>query len=173
MQAQEASEYAGFLDTFQPTEARPERDDALALVRRIYDPLERGESPDLQLVDALADDVVLTTAVGEVRGKDAVMGYLAPAATTLEFDIFVKPLEYYGGGTRVVQVGDEIFTVKKTGVTHRADWAWVFDVADGRITRIRGIQDLSGIADDVREALAKAQKEADERAMSASAPSRT
>lgn len=66
---------------------------------------------------------MLTTPVGEVRGKQAVIGYFTNAAATLEYDSFVRPLEYYGDGSRVVQVGAEIFTVKATGATHEADWA--------------------------------------------------
>ena len=95
------------------------------------------------------------------------MGYFANAAATLEFDIFVRPLEYYGNGKRVVQVGGETFRVKATGATHEADWAWVFDVEDGRITRILAIMDLSGVADEVVEALDKAQREASAQAPSA------
>jgi ketosteroid isomerase-like protein len=71
----------------------------------------------------------------------------------------VRPLEYYGDGNRVVQLGGETFRVKATGATHEADWVWVFDVEEGRITRILAIQDLSGIADEVAEALDKAQRE--------------
>jgi ketosteroid isomerase-like protein len=110
---------------------------------------------------------VLTTPVGEVRGNQVVIGYFSNAAATLEFDIFVRPLEHFGDGNRVVQLGAEIFTVKETGATHEADWAWVFDVEDGHITRILAIQDLSGVAHEVAEALAKAQTEANGRAKSA------
>jgi ethanolamine utilization protein EutQ len=147
----------------QAGEARAafEQYDAVALLRSIYDPLERGESDDFQSFhDALSEAVVLTTPVGEVRGKQAVVGYFTNLAARLEYDIFVRPLEYYGDGKRVVQLGGERFRDKETGATHEADWAWVFDVEDGRITRILAIQHLSGIADEVAQALAKAQKEA-------------
>jgi ethanolamine utilization protein EutQ len=166
--AQEESAHAAFLETFRPSEEAPPPTDGVALLRSIYDPLERGESDDFQRFhDALAEDVVLTTPVGEVRGKQAVIGYFANAAATLEYDIFVRPLEYYGNGKRVVQLGGEIFRVKATGATHEADWAWVFDVEDGRITRILAIQELSGVADEVAEALDKAQREASAQAASA------
>jgi ethanolamine utilization protein EutQ len=152
---------AAFLETFVPSEEAPPPNDGVALLRSIYDPLERGESDDFQpFYDAFAEDVVLTTAVGEVRGKQAVVGYFAQAAKTMEFDIFVRPLEYFGDGNRVVQVGREIFRVKETGKTHEADWAWVYDVEDGRITRILGIEDLSGVAGEEADAMSKAQKEA-------------
>jgi ethanolamine utilization protein EutQ len=150
-----------FDDEFHPSDERPERNDAVALLRSIYDPLERGESDDFQaFYDAFDEDIVFTTSAGEVRGKQAAIGYFSKAAETMVFDIFVRPLEYFGDGNRVVQVGREIFRVKETGVTHEADWAWVYDVEDGRITRILGIEDLSGVADEEAEAMAKAQREA-------------
>jgi ethanolamine utilization protein EutQ len=162
MQAHEASEHAPFLDSFQPSEERPQRrQDPVALLRSIYDPLERGESTDFQpFYDAFDEDVVLTTSKGEARGKPAVVGYFSKASETMEFDIFVEPLQYFGDGNRVVQIGREIFGVKETGKTHEADWAWVYDVEDGRITRILGIEDLSGVADEEAEAMARAQEEA-------------
>jgi ethanolamine utilization protein EutQ len=160
-EAHAVSEYAPFLDTFKPREEGPERRDAVALLRSIYDPLERGESVDLQpFFDAFDEDIVLKTSMGEARGTPAVMGYFSKAAETMEFDIFVRPLEYFGEGNRVVQLGRETFRVKATGKTHEADWAWLSDVEEGRITRILGIQDLSGIADEEAEAMTKAQEEA-------------
>jgi ethanolamine utilization protein EutQ len=160
-EAHAASEYAPFLDTFQPSEG-PERSDPVAFLRSIYDPLERGESADFQpFYDAFAEDIVLTTSKGEARGKAAVIAYFSKAAETMEFDIFVRPLEYFDNGNRVVQVGRETFTVKETGKTHEADWAWVYDFEHGRITRILGIEDLSGVAGEEADAIAKAQAEAD------------
>jgi ketosteroid isomerase-like protein len=95
--------------------------------------------------------------VGELRGKQAVIDYFATAATILEFRPFETPLGYFGDGDRVVIVGDETFRVKETGVTHKADWAWVYDVHDGLITRILAIEDLSGIEDVFRHVVATAQ----------------
>jgi ethanolamine utilization protein EutQ len=167
-EAHAASKYAPFLDSFQPSEEPPERRDPVALLRSIYDPLERGESADFQpFYDAFDEDIVLTTSMGEARGKPAVMGYFSKAAETMEFDIFVRPLQYFGDGNRVIQVGRETFRVKETGKTHEADWAWVYDVEDGRITRILGIEDLSGVADEEAEALTRAQTEANLRAVPA------
>jgi ethanolamine utilization protein EutQ len=155
-----ASERAAPRDPFQASGERPEQSDAVALIRSIYDQQERGEPEGFQRFrDALAEEVVFTTPIGEVRGKQAVIGYFSNAASTLEFDIFVRPLEYFGDGNRVVQLGGEIFTVKDTGATYEADWAWIFDVEDGHITRILAIQDLSGVANEVTKALDKARNE--------------
>jgi ethanolamine utilization protein EutQ len=162
-----ASDHADLVDTFHPVDRVPPRfgdaptNDNVALMQSIWGPLEQGESHDLgPFFDALADDVVFKTAVGEVRGKQALIGYLATASVAMEFNIFEKPFEYYGDGDRVVILGDESFKVKDTGATHRAEWAWVVDVHDGLITRILHHQDLAGIAGPVREALTKAQSNA-------------
>jgi len=164
--AQRASEHAALIDTFQPVDGVPPRwgeaasADNVSLMKRIWGPLERGESDDYQpFFDALADEVVLKTSVGEVRGKKELIDYFVNASTTTEFHPFEKPLEYYGDGDRVVILGDETFKVRESGVTHRAEWAWVVDLHDGLITRILAIQDLSGVADTIEEAMAKARRE--------------
>ncbi|MGH8984938.1 MAG: nuclear transport factor 2 family protein [Acidimicrobiia bacterium] len=158
MHAQETSEHAALLDTFHPTDGAPLLTDSIALLQSIWGPLERGESDDSQpFFDALAEDVVFTLSVGEVRGKQAVIDYFVNASATMEFNPFVRPLEYYGDGDRVVILGDEIFRVKESGATHRAEWAWVVDVHDGRITRILGMQDLADVAELVAQALSKEQ----------------
>ena len=159
-----ASEHADLLETFQPAQERPPRprvtgpEANIALMREIWGPLERGESHDLSaFFDALADDVAFGTPVGEVRGKRALVSYFAHASETMEFNPFQRPLEYYANGAKVVIAGSEKFTVKATGQTHNADWTWILDMDSGRITSILHIQDLTGVADLVREALAKAQ----------------
>jgi ketosteroid isomerase-like protein len=129
------------------------------VLQAIYGPLERGESHDFQpFFDALAEDVVFKVSVGEVRGRQAVVDYFINASAMMEFHPFERTLEYYGDGDRVVILGDETFKVRETGVTHQAEWAWVCDVHDGLITRILAIQDLSGIADTVEQALMKTRQ---------------
>ena len=154
--------------TFHPIEDAPERfadgpaAEHIALLRRIYDPFERGESSDNgPLFDAMTDDVVLELAAGKLHGKGAVAGYFEEGSKRVEFHPFDRPLQYFGAGDRVVQVGFETFRVKNTGVMHQADWAWVFDFRDGRISRIVGIEDLSGIVDVVADAVTAAQAAAD------------
>jgi hypothetical protein len=43
------------------------------------------------------------------------------------------------------------------GLTHRASWAWVSEVHEGRITRIVEIQHLGAVAEAVRDVVSKAQ----------------
>jgi ketosteroid isomerase-like protein len=141
--------------TRTPTEATPAGN--VALLRRIWDPIERGESDMQPFFDALADDVAFELPVGELHGRQAVIDYFNNGSALMEFHPFELPLEYFGAGDRVVQLGEETFEVKKSGITHHAAWAWVFDVHDGRITRILVIEDLSGIEDVIREIVSRAR----------------
>jgi ethanolamine utilization protein EutQ len=157
-----ASDHADFVDTFRPVDGVPPRfgdartTDNVALMQGIWGPLERGESGDLSpFFDALAENVVFKLPLGELCGKQAVIDYFVHASDTLEFEPFEVPTEYFGDGDRVVMLNEETFTVKASGVTHRAAWAWVIDVHDGLITRIVHIQDLSGVAEQVAEVLSK------------------
>jgi ethanolamine utilization protein EutQ len=138
--------------------------DNVAALRRIWEPMERGESTDYQpFFDLLHDEVVFTTSVGELRGKRAVIHYFTHGGELLEFQPFERPSEYFGNGDRVVIVGEETFRVKASGVTARVPWAWVHDFRDGLITRIESIEDLSAVADAVSEALASARAAAPQR----------
>jgi ethanolamine utilization protein EutQ len=132
--------------------------DNVALLEGIWGPMERGESSDFQpFFDHLDDDVVFTTSVGELRGKQAVIHYFTHAGELLEFRPYERPQEYFGNGDRVVILGEETLRVRATGATTRVPWAWAYDLRDGLITRIEAIEDLSGVADAVAEALARAR----------------
>ncbi|RZS33997.1 SnoaL-like protein [Herbihabitans rhizosphaerae] len=167
MDAQQRSPHAALLDAFHPADVAQRLPEAaassnVALLRRIWDPLERGESDDFQpFMDALADDVVFELPVGDLDGKRAVADYFTHAAGLVEFHPFEKPLEYYGDGSRVVIVGAETFRVKDTGVAHSAEWAWVVHFHDGLISRIVHIQDLTDVADTIREAVSRSAKQED------------
>lgn len=165
MDAQRESEHAALLDGFHPVPRADagggdrERADNVALLREIWDPIARGESDDIRpFFDALAEDVVFELPVGTLRGRREVIAYFGHASETIEFQPFERPLEYFGAGDRIVMLGEETFRIRKTGATHRAEWAWVHDLQDGLITRIVAIQDLTGIAETVRAAVAKAQQ---------------
>ena len=166
--AELAAAHPDLVATFHPIEGAPERvadgpaAEHIALLRRIWDPFERRESTDLSpFFDAMADDVVLEFSAAELRGKEAVRRYFEEEPKLMEAHPFERPLEYFGDGNRIVQVGFETFRVKGTGRTHQADWAWVYEFREGRIARIHGIQDLSGIEDVVAEAATAAQAAAD------------
>lgn len=126
--------------------------DNIALMKSI---LEREDWQ--MLIDHLADDVVFKVTIpdgtpfsGELRGKQAVADHLMKLGDLLEFRQ-EKPLEYFGGGDRVVVLGRESFEVKKSGVTVRgSEYADVVDFRNGLITRFLIIQDLSAFVDAYR-----------------------
>ncbi len=125
--------------------------DNIALAKSIF------EAEDFRpLLDHLADDVSFKATIpegtpisGEFRGKQAVVEYFANLGDVAEFRQ-EKPLEFFGGGGRVVVLGDDSFEIKKSGVTARSEYAIVADFGDGLITSILIIQDLSAIADAYR-----------------------
>jgi ketosteroid isomerase-like protein len=131
---------------------------AVHLMREIFEPVERGEREDSEaLYDALDDEVTFKLSVGELKGKRAVIAYL-DGGELLEFSPFEAPLMYFGDGDRAVVVGEEAFRVKETGpIVHRAEYAWVVAVHDGRITQISEIQDVSGVLGPLRELVAQSQ----------------
>lgn len=126
--------------------------DNIALIKNIL------ENEDWQmLIDRLADDVVFKVTIpdgtpisGELSGKQAVADHLMNLGNLLEFRQ-ERPLEYFGGGDRVVVLGRENFEVKKSGVTiSGSEYADVIDFRDGLITRFLIIQDLSAFVDAYR-----------------------
>jgi ketosteroid isomerase-like protein len=135
-----------------------DRVDAALLLRRVWEPYERGESRDYQtFYDLLDEDVVFTTPVGELTGKRAVVHYFEHAWDLLDARPFERPLVYLGTGDRVAVLGEEDLRVKATGAATRGPWVWVHNLRGGRVTRILVFQDLSAVADTVRQALARSQ----------------
>jgi ketosteroid isomerase-like protein len=125
--------------------------DNIGLIKNIL------ENDDWQmLIDHLADDVVFKVTIpdgtpirGELSGKQAVADHLMNVGNLLEFRQ-ERPLEYFGGGDRVV-MGRESFEVRKSGVTvSGSEYADLIDFCDGLITRFVIIQDLSVFVDAYR-----------------------
>jgi ketosteroid isomerase-like protein len=110
-----------------------------------------------RLIDRLADDVVFRVTIpdgtpvsGEFRGKQAVVDHLLNLGNLLEFHQ-EKPLEYFGNGERVVVLGQETVEIKKNGVkVPHSEYATVFDLQDGLVTRLSVIQDMTAFVDAYR-----------------------
>jgi ketosteroid isomerase-like protein len=83
---------------------------------------------------------------GEFRGKDAVSNYfnnILPKVARFEQQV---PPEYISDGNRAIVLGDDLYTVHKTGQSFCSPYAWVVVFAGEQISNILGIQDLWGIA---------------------------
>jgi ketosteroid isomerase-like protein len=56
------------------------------------------------------------------------------------------PLEFITDKNRVIVLGEDAYTLKKTGETFRSPYAMIVSYEDERIKGILIIQDLSGMA---------------------------
>lgn len=132
--------------------------DNVALAKKAYGALEdrgaeqRQDSDFQPFLDALADDVVFRYAAPEgtplsreLHGKPEVIEFLTVTAPELVEDVHLtRPLEFVGDGDRVVVLGAESYTLKKTGAQARnKSFAVVMDFRDGRVVRLVQIKDLS------------------------------
>jgi hypothetical protein len=112
-------------------------------VRRAVDPLLAGEPGPL--LDLLADQVELeVTAGGETHpcrqgsGRDVVADYFRALGGIVAF----WQLDYTAEGRQVIAWGHERFTLAGCGVEGGCEFALVFELADGLVTRLLVIEDL-------------------------------
>jgi len=117
--------------------------DNLTLVKGILDRML--VDVDLRpLLDGLAEDVVFGLATPDTDadaqydgGKAAVHDYF----TTLGDLVTFWRAKYFASGARVVVLIEERFTVQPAGLAADGEFALVFDLHDGRITRLLVLED--------------------------------
>jgi ketosteroid isomerase-like protein len=120
--------------------------DELTAVRGAVDRLVSGALAPL--IDLLANDVEFEVASGgdvpgcrKHSGRQAVADYFDALGDLPAF----WRMEYSAIDGRVIAWGDESFTVKGCELVGGTEFALVFDVPQGRITRLLVIEDLSFI----------------------------
>lgn len=86
---------------------------------------------------------------GELHGKQQLIDFMMSDSPGLVQDNYLsRPVEFVASGDRVIMLGAETYTVRKSGVTARdKDFVWVMDFKDGLIGRILYIGDMSAFAD--------------------------
>lgn len=104
------------------------------------------------LIDILAEDVKFKSTIpdgtpisGEFRGKKAVSEYFNVILQDVAVFKQQIPMEFIDAGNRVIILGDDAYTLKKTGETYRSPYASIFTFEGELIRDILIIQDLSGI----------------------------
>jgi ketosteroid isomerase-like protein len=120
----------------------------LALVKGILDRML--PSGDLRpLLDGLADDVVFTVATTDDgtgtyqgAGKAAVLDYFAHVGDLFAF----WRVTYSSSGARVVVRGEESFTLQPSGLEAHGEFALLFDLREGLITRLLVVEDPQVLA---------------------------
>jgi ketosteroid isomerase-like protein len=117
--------------------------DEMTAVRRAVDRLLAGEVGPL--LDLLADDVEFELAGADdepdsskVCGKQAVGDYFTALGGLVAF----WQMDYTGRGKQVIGWGKESFTVEHCGLRGGCEFALVFELSEGTITRLQVIEDL-------------------------------
>jgi ketosteroid isomerase-like protein len=117
--------------------------DDVTAVRQAVGRLLAGELGPL--LELLADDVELEIADGgdvPDRGADLGKSAVADYFTVLGGLVAFWQLDYVARGDQVIAWGKERFTVGRCGLEGGCEFALVFDLSDGMITRLQVIEDL-------------------------------
>src|SRR6476646_8256467 len=132
-------------------DSMPTMTDDMALVKDILDRVLA--SGDLEpLLDSLADDVVLAIATPdgperhEGTGRTAVVDYFEALRELFAF----WRVTYASRNRRVLVLIDERFTLEPSGLVAQSEFALLFDLRDGRVTRLLVVEDPSP-ADDAED----------------------
>ena len=105
------------------------------------------------LLGLLTDDVMWEPVLGtgshvpfsaRRQGKPAVAEFFTQVAASEDFTQF-EPREYIAQGDAVVAVGHYRATTKSTGRSFESDFAMVFTLRDGKISRFREFTDSAAI----------------------------
>lgn len=79
---------------------------------------------------------------GHRKGTAAVQEFFAQVAVTEEFSEF-SPREFYPSGDKVFVLGSYAGKVKKTGRPFACEWAHVFTIAGGKVSKFREYTDTA------------------------------
>jgi ketosteroid isomerase-like protein len=125
--------------------------DNVAIVKELYDAFSRGDietvmselSPDIDWRSV--GDSADWPGFGERRGKDEVRSYFQVQAEELDFNGF-QVHDINGAGDKVVAEGVSKVAFKRGGLPVDAEWAHIFTLKDGKITRFREYMDTAMVA---------------------------
>ena len=122
------------------------------VVQNAYAAFGRGDIETL--LSQIADDVVWNAVYGtgshvptsgERRGKAAVSEFFKQVAENVNFSRF-EPKEFIATGDKVVTLGHYTATTP-VGKTFDSDWAMVFTLQDGKVTRFQEFCNSAAIND--------------------------
>lgn len=121
------------------------------LVQHAYANFQRGDIP--AVLDSLSEDVewVLTEVEGvpvarSWHGRDEAGQFFQTLGDTQEARQF-EPREFVAQGDKVVALGHYIWHVKSTGREWESDFAHVFTLRDGKVSRFQEYTDSAALAD--------------------------
>src|SRR6267143_6167195 len=124
--------------------------DNTAIVKRLLDRILLAAELD-PVLHLLADDLSFKVAIPGAMpicfadsGKQGVVDYFKALGGIVTF----WRVEYFAKGEHVVAVGKERFTTGNSALTADSDFALVFDVHNGLITRFLVVEDLTSFIED-------------------------
>lgn len=123
-------------------------DEMTAVRRAVERVLEGSLGP---LLDLLAEDVEFeVTTGGDVpeRSKHSGKRPVADYFTALGGLVAFWQIDYTASGEQVIAWGKESFTVQGSGLEGGCEFALVFELSEGRITRLSVIEDLTSYIQD-------------------------
>jgi ketosteroid isomerase-like protein len=125
------------------------------LVQQAYGSFRNGDIP--AVLDSLSEDVQWVTAEikgvpvgGTWRGREQVGQFFQTLSDVQEARQF-EPREFIAQDDRVVALGHYAWHVESTGREWESDFAHVFTVRDGKITRFQEYTDTAALGDAFRE----------------------
>lgn len=126
----------------------------LRTVQGIFEAFGRGDIPGL--LDMVTDDVQWIVSgpdtvpyFGERRGRAGVTDFFVQLGSNVEFQRF-EPQEFVAQGDKVAVTGSERGLVKTTGRSFDNDWAMLFTVGGGKVSRLRIYENSAAIAEAFR-----------------------
>ena len=115
---------------------------ATAIVQKAYEAFGRQDVP--AILDVVSDRVdwefVGSSGLayaGKRKSRDEVAKFFAEVGAADDIQVF-EPREFIEAGDQVAVLGWERATARDTGQAFESEWAHVFTVRDGKITRWRG-----------------------------------
>jgi uncharacterized protein len=123
----------------------------IELVQKAYDAFARGDIAGV--LETLSSEVdwlisgprAIVPFVGRRRGPQQVAQFFRELAESQTAELF-EPLEFIEGPDKVVVLGRQQWRVKSTGRTYSDEWAHVFTVANGEITKFQEYHDTAAEA---------------------------
>ncbi|MDT5295476.1 MAG: uncharacterized protein QOJ76_2356 [Acidobacteriota bacterium] len=121
------------------------------IVQTIFESFGRGDIPGV--LSLVSEDVMwnapgpsVVSYYGERRGHEGATQFFVELGTNVDFESF-EPGEFIAEGDRVVALGRERGRVKGTGKTFDNEWALVFTLSGGKVTRFHCYENTGAVAE--------------------------
>jgi ketosteroid isomerase-like protein len=126
-------------------------EDNKRIVQSIFEAFGRGDIPGV--LDHVAEDAAwnapgpsAVSYYGERRGHSGATEFFVQLGTNVDFESF-EPGAFIAEGDQVVVLGRERGRVKATGKTFDNEWALVFTLGGGKVTRFQCYENTSAVAE--------------------------